>query len=349
MLSRRTNLALAALALALTAGLRHSLATAAEPGKHPWYVNDAKYLDRLVAKLTEFAKAGKCLPPEAVAKKISTDGTCRFTPAKPCDKALAPEEVYKLALPSVFAIGCVQKTEQGEKEYAQGWFASAWVLAADGVLVTNWHVFENPEHAHFGAANYKGEAFPVTDILAVNKKADIAVVKIDAKGLTPLPVAADPADVGSWVGVLSHPGHQWFTFTQGHVSRYTKNFGGAEENKGERWMSVTADYAGGSSGGPVLNRYGAVVGMAALTSNIDFEGDDPPPADEKKDRLDDPAKPKPDLKKPDDLPKPKLDDKPKPEEKPLPPESRVQMIVKLTVPAAAVRKIVGAAAVESGK
>jgi S1-C subfamily serine protease len=348
MLTRRTILTLAALAVALTGGLRPALATAAEPGKHPWYVNDSKYLDRLVAKLAEFARAGKCLEPETIAKRIATDGTCHFTPARAGEKALAPEEVYKLALPSVFAIGCVQKAEKGEKEYEQGWFATAWVLAADGVLVTNWHVFENPEHAYFGAANFKGEAFPVTDILAVNKKADIAVVKIDAKGLTPLPVAADPADVGSWVGVLSHPGHQWFTFTQGQVTRYTKNFGGTEENKGERWMSVTADYAGGSSGGPVLNRYGAVVGMAALTSNIDFEGDDPP-ADEKKERPDEPAKANPNLKKPDDLPKPKLDDKPKPDEKPAPPESRVQMIVKLTVPAAAVRKVIGAAAVEPGK
>jgi hypothetical protein len=95
-------------------------------------------------------------------------------------------------------------------------------------------------------------------------------------------------------------------------------------------MSITADFAGGSSGGPVLNRFGAVVGMACVTSNIDFDGEEPPQDGPKVPQL-------PDKPRPDDLPK-------KPDEKVLtPPEvpgSRVQMIVKLTVPAAEIRKVI---------
>lgn len=357
MLTRRTLLPLvAAAALAALAGTaRHARGDkpGLPPTTHPWYVDDTKYLDDLTAKLTKLAEAGKCLPPDAVAKKIATDGTCAVAPAPAGDKPLAPEEVYKQALPGVFVVGCVLKPEKEGEEYTQGWFATAWVLAADGVLVTNWHVFDNPTRAYFGAADARGAVFPLTDILAVNKKADVAVVRVGGKGFTPLPVAAEPAEVGSWVGVLSHPGHQWFTFTQGHVTRYTKNFGGTPETKGERWMGVTADYAGGSSGGPVLNRFGAVVGMAALTSNIDFDGEDPPPAgDEKKEpgpgdggkKEKDPKpadKPRPN---PDEVQKPKPPEKdPKGDEKPAPPaDSRVQMIVKLTVPAGQIRKVIGA-------
>jgi S1-C subfamily serine protease len=284
-------------------------------------------------RLTELAEAGKCITPDAVARKVAKDGTCTVTPTKPGEAPLAPEEVYKRALPGVFTLGCVLKPEKAEDDYETGWFATAWALTADGVLVTNWHIFEKAERAYFGAANHKGEVFPVTDILAVNKKADVAVVKVAGKGFAPLPVAAEPAEVGSWVGVLSHPGHQWFTFTQGHVTRYTRNFGGPEA-RGERWMSVTAEFAGGSSGGPVLNRFGAVVGMACLTSNIDFDGDDPPP--------DDPKAPRPPEKKPnpDEVPRKKPDEKaPKP---PAVVESRVQMIVKLAVPAAQIRKVLAA-------
>jgi hypothetical protein len=332
MLPRRTLLLLVVVLGTLTGAARQSPAQPrpkADPGKHPWYVDDAEYLDRLTATLSGLAATGKCLPPDRVAKKIAKDGTCAITPAKPGDRPLAPEEVYKLALPGTFAIGCVLRPEKPGDDYETGWFATAWAVAADGVLVTNWHVFEDADRAYFGAANHKGEVFPVTDILAVNKKADVAVVKVAGKGFAPLPVAAEPAEVGSWVGVLSHPGHQWFTFTQGHVTRYTKNFGDTPEAKGERWMTVTADFAGGSSGGPVLNRFGAVVGMACLTSNIDFDGEDPP-ADDKKDP---PRKPNP-----DDPPKKKPD--PKAPEPPGPPaESRVQMIVKLTVPAGQVRKV----------
>jgi hypothetical protein len=328
MLTRVTPAALIALALATPAGAADPPGPKAEPGKHPWYVDDTKYLDRVTARLSELAAAGKCLPSDDVAKKTARDRTCAVTPAKPGTAPLAPEDVYAKALPGVFAVGCVLKSEKPGGGYETGWFATAWAVAADGVLVTNWHVFENPDGAYFGAANHQGEVFPLTDILAVNKKADVAVVKVAAAGLTPLPVAAVPAPVGAWVGVLSHPGHQWFTFTQGHVTRYSKNFGGQPENKGERWMSVTAEFAGGSSGGPVLDRTGAVVGMACLTSNIDFDGEDAPP--------DDPKVPKPPEKKPNP-------DDPKAPKPPAVPESRVQMIVKLTVPAAQIRKVIGPA------
>ena len=40
-------------------------------------------------------------------------------------------------------------------------------------------------------------------ILGGDKTADVAVFRIDVKGLTPLPVAASFAEVGSWVGIIS--------------------------------------------------------------------------------------------------------------------------------------------------
>jgi serine protease Do len=147
-------------------------------------------------------------------------------------------------------------------------YASAWVAAEDGVLVTNWHVFEDLEEGEvFGAVDYKGNVYPLIDFLGGDKVEDVAVVKINARGLRPLPLAESHAEVGSWVSVLCHPGYNSFVFTQGTVTRYstTRN----EEGKREWWMGVTADYGHGSSGSPVLNKYGAVVGMAATSLTID--------------------------------------------------------------------------------
>ena len=41
-------------------------------------------------------------------------------------------------------------------------------------------------------------------------------------------------------------------------------------------MSITADFAYGSSGAPVLNNRGAVVGLATITTNIDYPAADVP-------------------------------------------------------------------------
>ena len=226
-------------------------------------------------KLTHLAKHEKCLSKEDLEAKLSTATKTKIELAKPGDKVLTPDEVYTTALPSVFIIGSVHKAKDKNKnkdkknpEWSDGLYATAWVASSDGVLVTNWHVFEELEDCEvFGAVDYQGNVYPVIDFLGGDKVADVAIVRIDAKGLKPLPLADTYAEIGSWVGVLGHPGDCYFVFTQGFVTRYSTNKNDAGQR--ERWMGLTAEYAGGSSGSPVLNDHGAVVGMAALTLTID--------------------------------------------------------------------------------
>jgi serine protease Do len=281
----------------------------APPG--PVYYDDDAFCDKFVLALTDLAKDKKCLAPDVVTRKVSISRRTKLSPVAPRTAPLTPEEVYEKALPGVFVMGSVRPDEKSKTGFADGVFASAWVLAADGILVTNWHVFDKLKSDHFGACDHTGKVYPLTDILAVDKTADVAVVKVAAEGLTPLPLASAPAKVGAWVGVLSHPGNQLFTFTQGTVTRYCRNQ--TDDKKTERWMNVSADYAGGSSGGPVLDRFGNVVGMATLTTNIDF-------ADEDED-----GKPKPDKEK---------------AKKDEPPPSTLQMVVKSTVPATVMRTLI---------
>ncbi len=324
----------------------------APPATGAWHVDDEEVFDNLMEKLADLAAAGKLLPQATLKDKIK-EGKARVAPAKPGTTVLAPEDVYKAALPGVFIVGSVLKDDDGE--WADGRYASAWALTADGVLVSNWHVFEDLEKDEtFGVADHKGEVFPVTDFLGGDKAADIAIFRIAAKDLTPLPVAEAPAAVGSWVGVLSHPGDQFYMYTQGHVSRYSK--GKRDDGTVERWLNITAEYATGSSGSPVLNKYGAVVGMAAMTVSIDYGDDEPKPAP--KDAPKDGDKPKPaDAPKGKDEPKPAdpKADKPgegpkeKPGEQPGPKASTLQMVVKLAVPSALILKTAGAGPADGGK
>jgi len=313
-------------ALALLAGALAVTTPAAEPK----YVNDDEFYEQFFEKVEKLAKTKKTLAHKKLTAKMNPR-SAGITFAKPGDKALSPEDVYKSAVNSVWVVGSAYPDKAGEWQY--GTYATAWVAAADGVLVTNWHVFEDLNDGEvFAASGPDGNVVAVTDFIGGDKTADVAVFRVDAKNLTPLPVAVAHAEVGSWVGVVSHPADLFYVFTQGTVTRYSTNKN--EDDRVEKWMGVTAEYASGSSGGPVLNKYGAVVGMVALTLSLDA-------GDEGKTRRVRPlgrAK-----QKPAALPKDKKDDKPKPPEKPgeVPKGSPQQMVARMAVPGSLVVKWVG--------
>jgi hypothetical protein len=120
------------------------------------------------------------------------------------------------------------------------------------------------------------------------------------------------------------------------VTRYNRNK--TEDGKTERWMSLTADFAGGSSGSPVLNRYGAVVGMAAMTITLDSGDEIPRP---------EPVGPLPQAPPPREVKPPELvpsvapRDEPKGRENPRDRGPAVQMVVKMATPAASLMRTLG--------
>jgi S1-C subfamily serine protease len=146
------------------------------------------------------------------------------------------------------------------------------VIGRNGEVVSNYHVFaegRNTNVVAIGAMTRDGRCFPIQEVLAADRERDVAIVRIAARDLVPL--AVSPREpVGSPISVIAHPSGELFTFTQGHISRYmrkTVESGGRPMD----WMTVTADFAVGSSGGPVFNRHGAVVGMVARTHTINAD------------------------------------------------------------------------------
>ena len=198
----------------------------------PTYFDDEKFAADFSRKLIDLAKQGKCLKgPEEFRRKL-THGPAKVAWKQPGPHAMTPKEVYQHALPAVFVLGSVQRTPEKPGQWQDGRLATAWAVTEDGVLVTNWHVFDKMGKECYGVVNHKGEVFPVVDALG-RPTADIALIRIAGKGFTPLPPR--PTRKAGWVGVLSHPGNQFFTFTQGHVTRYTQN---TIDGKRQRWMSL---------------------------------------------------------------------------------------------------------------
>ncbi|MDB9742047.1 serine protease [Akkermansiaceae bacterium] len=172
---------------------------------------------------------------------------------------------------SVFIISSVFDCGKCDR-WHMGSVATAWALSNDGLMVTNHHVFAGAYGEIMGVSDVHGNIYPVIEILAGNKNADICIFRVKGEGFKPLALAAveKTAPLGTDVHLIAHPNKRFFTHTFGKVSRYfqlrkSKDFGAS------KWMSITADFAKGSSGGPVMNKEGEVLGIVAFTNSIYHE------------------------------------------------------------------------------
>jgi S1-C subfamily serine protease len=109
----------------------------------------------------------------------------------------------------------------------------------------------------------------VKEILASDRAADVCLFRVEGDGFRPLALGA-AAPVGTKVRVLSHPEGRFFFQTSGEVARYHRR-PARPRQPAATWMSVTADFARGSSGGPVVDAAGRVVGMVSSTQSIYYE------------------------------------------------------------------------------
>jgi S1-C subfamily serine protease len=103
------------------------------------------------------------------------------------------------------------------------------------------------------------------EVLATDKAHDVALLRIEAKDLPFLPLR-DDAPAGTAVRCYSHPANTFGCLSEGVITRYFKS--NEAERAGATFMQTTADYARGSSGGPILDDFGNAVGMVASTSPV---------------------------------------------------------------------------------
>lgn len=172
--------------------------------------------------------------------------------------------LYERCIPAVVAIGSVYKCGKCD-DWHLGGFATGWILSPDGLIVTNHHVLEKESNNTIGVITVDGSVYPVKEILAADKAGDAAVFRIDTLGKKmPYLRIADGSKVGEEISIISHPKGRFFCLSEGIISRFHSR-SNAPGAKKATWMSVTADYAVGSSGGPVLNQNGEVVGMVSST------------------------------------------------------------------------------------
>jgi tetratricopeptide (TPR) repeat protein len=125
-------------------------------------------------------------------------------------------------------------------------------------VVTNRHVIEGAFRAEVHSS--AGSIYPVKGVLAVDAEGDIAVLKVEAPANQVRPLALDRTSPqeGESVVVIGNPFGLEGSVTNGIVSavRDIPTFG--------RIIQITAPISPGSSGSPVVNMQGQVIGVATL-------------------------------------------------------------------------------------
>ena len=135
---------------------------------------------------------------------------------------------------------------------------SGFVVHPDGYILTNYHVIEGSRSIKVKVAGQEYTASVVDSLPAQ----DLALLKIDARGL---PVAvlgnSDLLQVGDDVFAIGCPGGVCGTVTVGRVANIgvTITVEGGKELRGMLMVDITIDR--GSSGGPLVNSRGEVVGV----------------------------------------------------------------------------------------
>lgn len=175
---------------------------------------------------------------------------------EPSDTPLSTEEIYERCAAGVLIISSVTEGSESPPSHASG-----FVISEDGLALTNFHVMGPVGQRDFVATTLSGRVVRVKEVIAASQANDVALIQLEGDGFQPLPIAKS-ARVGSDLVIISHPGdsngptNEFFTLTKGHLARH-RSF------MGQPWMMVTTPYAGGSSGAPILDRFGCVAGMVS--------------------------------------------------------------------------------------
>ena len=233
----------------------------ASPGDRPYpvfFIDDVLVMlttgaDKLIEK--KLVKTSETLRKEIDRTEFSTTLPPAFT------KDLPTQDLYRRVSESVFLVAGLTKPGEKETDW-QTAFSTAFVVHEDGILSTSAHVFDHDDQDDAVVVmDFKGKVHPVIEILAADLKADTCLFRIGTKGLKPLPLGND-APPGSAVRVMGHPGDSFFFFSTGVIANYER------DEDGRVWPNVTADFGQGSSGGPVMDASGNVVGQVSRTYTL---------------------------------------------------------------------------------
>jgi tetratricopeptide (TPR) repeat protein len=145
---------------------------------------------------------------------------------------------------------------------------SGFFISKSGELLTNFHVMDGAYNAEI--KTHDGSQYPIETVLARSQLIDLIKVRVDIPDnqVTPVVLSREATAVADSIFVVGSPMGLEQTVSEGIISAVR------EMPTGAKILQLTAPISRGSSGGPVLNRDGEVIGVvtfqAARGQNLNF-------------------------------------------------------------------------------
>lgn len=149
-----------------------------------------------------------------------------------------------------------------EGEMVEQGSGSGIIISQDGYIVTNQHVIA--EATEITIVLNSGEEY-VAKLIGADEKTDLAVLKIDATGLTPAVLGdSNLAEVGDLAVAIGNPLGQELagTVTAGVISAVNRKM--TVDNRTYNLIQTDAAINPGNSGGALVNKYGEVIGINSI-------------------------------------------------------------------------------------
>jgi S1-C subfamily serine protease len=198
-----------------------------------------------------------CLAPAGLTAQ-GTPQRHQLAAQRPVEQApatLEPKQILQRESPGIVTVFAV---DNKAKPFALG---SGFIIRSNGLVITNYHVIRGASDAQIKLQT--GEIYENVRVFDYDRRRDIAILKIRAAQLPTVTIGdSNSVDAGDRAYAIGNPEGYSYTISDGLISA-RRILDGNEE------FQITVPISHGSSGGPLYNTNGQVIG---ITSSGYMEG-----------------------------------------------------------------------------
>ena len=199
------------------------------------------------------------------AAQGSADAAHTATAVKSDSTALTASAIYGQACEQVVGVTTeVTYTNFFGMNSSSAVSGTGFIISEDGYILTNFHVIElaAQNDKDVNVILHDGTRY-IASIVGYEKYNDVALLKIDASGLSPVRFGnSDGIAVGDLIYAVGNPlGELDFSMSTGHVSALDRAITSDESGVAINMFQIDAAVNSGNSGGPVYNAAGEVIGI----------------------------------------------------------------------------------------